>query len=252
MRYFAFRFVNCLKCCFLPGADCLLPAGRNLSRPVMGLLCFAFIATCANLQPQLTPAELSERLQYCQDRSLEELVGIALSRGQREVNGEGEARQVLELNNSNSTAIYRQFFEVQPYGDGLSEVFFLENIGSVENSQFSAFPRRVRRAIRDFLGGLPETRRIHYKPLEVRQQKMSRRMISYKAEEGGKAFEFTGKVSFLEKSKLYGVYPLPDGPFIFFGHERKELSRKDFLQADDYYHNLVKKFLREFRREIKL
>jgi len=180
------------------------------------------------------------------------LVGIALSKGYRAVNGEGQTRQVLELNNSHSATIYRQFFEVQPYGDGLSEVFFLENRGSVKHSKLSSFPRRVRKAIRDYVDGLSEARRSEHQPLLIRQKKLSRWMIFYEGDRGKKTCEFTRKVGSLEISNLYGLYPLPDGPFIFFGQEREKLSRKDFLQADDHYQDLVNKFLREFRGEIKL
>jgi hypothetical protein len=207
---------------------------------------------CAYLRADLTPAELSERLQYCQDRSLEELVNLALSRGYRAVNGDGRTRQVLELSNSHSASIHRQFFEVQPYGDGLWEVFFLENRGSVKHSRFSSFPGHVRRDIRDFLDGLPEQRRVQYKPLQIRQEKLSRRMILYETNRGKKTFEFTRNVSSLEISNLYGLYPLPDGAFIFFGQRRERLSKRDFLRADDNYQDLVHKFLREFRGEIKL
>jgi len=233
----------------------------------LGLLFLIGVVSCAYLRPHLTPAELSERLHYCQDRFLEELVNITLycqdrfleelvnitlSRGYEAVNGEGGARQVLELNNSHSATIDRQFFEVQPYGDGLSEVFFLENRGSVNRSKLSNFPRHARRAIRDFLDGLPKDRRSQYKPLLIRQEKLSRRMIFYETGRGKKTFEFTRKVGSLEISNLYGLFPLPDGPFIFFGQEREKLSGKDFLQADDHYQDLVNKFLREFRGEIKL
>ena len=221
-------------------------------RNIFCLACLLSTVSCAYLRPQLTPAELSERLYYCQDKSLEELVGIALSKGYGASNGEGQARQVLELNNSHSATIHRQFFEVQPYGDGLAEVFFLENRGSVENSKLSSFPGHARKTVRDFLDGLPEARRSQYKPLLIRQEKLSRRMIFYETDRGKKTFEFTRKVSSLEISNLYGLYPLADGPFIFFGQEREKLSRKDFLQADDHYQNLLNKFLREFRGEIKL
>jgi hypothetical protein len=37
----------------------------------------------------------------------------------------------------------------------------------------------------------------------------------------------------------------------FFSGLREKLARKDFLEADDYYQNLVHEFLREFRGEIK-
>ena len=236
----------------MPVASCLLSVGRRPLRFALGLLCFMCVVSCAYLRVPLTPAELSERLQYCQDRALEELVGIALSKGYRAVNGEGQARQVLELNNSHSANIHRQFFEVQPYGDGLSEVFFLENRGSVKHSRLSSFPRHARKAITDFLDGLPEGRRNQHKPLMIRQEKLSRRMIYYETDRTKKTFEFTQKVGSLEISNLYGLYPLPDGPFIFFGQKREKLSRKDFLQADDHYQDLVNKFLRQFRGEIKL
>lgn len=216
------------------------------------LVCMLSAFGCAHLEPLLTSAELRERLQYCYDSSLEELVGIALSVGYPAVSGDGQTRQVLELNNSHSAIIHRQFFEVQPYGAGLSEVFFLENRGSIEHSKFKGFPHHVRKAIRDFLNGLPEDRRREYKPLLIRQEKMSRRMIFYETDEGKKTFEFTQKVTALEISHIYGLYPLPDGPFIFLVHEREKLSRKDFLRADDRYQGLVNTFLSAFRREIKL
>jgi hypothetical protein len=252
MRYFAFCFAKCLNHCLLPVASCLLSAGRRPLRSALALLCVIGVVGCTYLRPQLTPAELSERLQYCQDSFLEELVNITLSKGYEAINGEGRARQVLELNNSHSATVHRQFFEVQPYGDGLSEVFFLENRGSVNHSKLSSFPRHARRAIRDFLDGLPKGRRSQYKPLLIRQEKLSRRMIFYETDKGKKTFEFTRKVGSLEISNLYGLYPLPDGPFIFFGQEREKLSRKDFLRADDHYQELMNKFLREFRGEIKL
>ena len=237
---------------FGPTSDLAFHAVFSPIGNIFFLVCLLSAVSCAHLVSDLTPAELSERLQYSQDRSLEELVGIALSKGYRVVNGEGWARQVLELNNSHTAAIHRQFFEVQPCGDGLSEVFFLENIGSAQDSKLSSFPRHVRKAIRDFLGGLPEPVRSKYKPFKVRQKKLSRRMIFYETDRGGKTYEFTRKVASLEISNLYGLYPLPDGPFIFFGHEKQKLSGADFLQGDDYYQDLVTKFLREFRGAHKL
>ena len=252
MRYFASCFASCLSHCLLLVASCLLSAWRRPLRSSIGFLCLICVVSCTYLRPRLTSEELSERLQYCQDRSLEKLVTIALYKGYRAVDGDGRARQVLELNNSYSATIRRQFFEVQPHGDGLSEVFFLENRGSLAHSNLDSFPHDVRKAIKDFLGGLPEDRRDQYKPLSIRQEKLSRRMISYERDRGKKIFEFTTKVSSLSISNIYGLYPLPDGPFIFFGHQREKLSRKDFLRADDYYRELVNTFLREFRGEIKL
>ena len=238
--------------CLLPVASCLLSAGRRPWHFALGLLCLICVVSCAYLKPHLTPAELSERLQYGRDSALEELVDIVLSRGQRAFNGDGQARQVLELNNSDSTTLHRQFFEVQPQWDGLAEVFFLENRGSVKHSKLSRFPRHSRKAIRDFLDGLSEESKSEYKPLQIRQEKLSRRMISYENDRRKKTFEFTRKVTSLEISNLYGLFHLPDGPFIFFGQRREKLRRKDFLQADDHYQDLVNRFLREFRREIKL
>ena len=161
--------------CLLPVASCLLSAGRRPWHSALGLLCLICVVSCAYLRPHLTPAELSERLQYGHDSALEELVEIVLSQGQRAVNGGGQARQVLELNNSDSTTLHRQFFEVQPQGDGLAEVFFLENRGSLKHSKLSRFPRHSRKSIGDFLDGLPEGRRRGYRPLRIRQEKLSRR-----------------------------------------------------------------------------
>lgn len=238
--------------CLLPVASCLLSAGGGALRSALGLFCLICVVSCTYLRPHLTPAELSERLQYSHDSSLAELVDIALTRGQRAVNGGGQARQILELDNSDSHTVHRQFFEVQPQGDGLAEVFFLENRGSVKNSKLNRFPRHSRKAIRNFLDGLPEAKRSVYKPLRIRQEKLSRRMISYESDKGKKTFEFTRKVASLEISNLYGLFHLPDGPFIFFGQRREKVRRKDFLQADDNYQDLVNRFLREFRGEIKI
>ena len=238
--------------CLLPVASCLLSAGGRPLRSALGLFCLICVVNCTYLRPHLTLAELSERLQYSHDSSLAELVDIALTRGQRAVNGGGQARQILELDNSDSHTVHRQFFEVQPQGDGLAEVFFLENRGSVKNSKLNRFPRHSRKAIRNFLDGLPEAKRSVYKPLRIRQEKLSRRMISYESDKGKKTFEFTRKVASLEISNLYGLFHLPEGPFIFFGQRREKLRRKDFLQADDNYQDLVNRFLREFRGEIKI
>jgi hypothetical protein len=158
----------------------------------------------------------------------------------------------LELNHSDSTTLHRQFFEVQPQGDGLVDVFFLENRGSVKHSKLSRFPRHSRKSIKDFLDGLPGGRRSAYKPMRIRQEKLLRRMIFYENDKGRKTFEFTRKVASLEISNLYGLFHLPDGPFVFFGQRRERLCRKDFLQADDNYQDLVNRFLREFRGKIKL
>jgi hypothetical protein len=53
----------------------------------------------------LTPAELSKRYQYDHDRALEELVDIAMAWGYEAVNGDGQARQVLELHHSGAGSI---------------------------------------------------------------------------------------------------------------------------------------------------
>ena len=227
-------------------------AHRALVLHALYLVCLISAASCAYLRAHLTTAELSERLQYSYDSALEELVDIAMAQGYRVVNGEGEVRQVLELNSSNSGTLHRRFFEVQPKGQGFSEVFFLENRGSVENSKVNGFPRHCRHAMSDFLEGLPEGKRSEYKPLRIRQEKLSRRMIFYENDKGKMTFEFTRKVASLEISNLYGLFHLPDGPFIFFGQENERLLRRDFLQADQRYQDLVDHFLDEFRLEIKL
>ena len=231
-----------------PAFDEICSAIKN----ALYLVCVLSAFGCAHLEPLLTSAELRERLQYCHDSSLEMLVGIALSQGYPAVDSAGQARKVLELNNSHSAIIHRQFFELQPYGDGVSEVFFLENRGSIKHTKFKEFPRHARKAVSDFLDGLPEDRRSEYQPLLIRQEKMSRRMIFYETDGGKRTFEFTRKVTALEISNIYGLYPLPDGPFIFLVQEREKLSRKDFLRADDRYQDLVNTFLRAFRGEIKL
>ncbi|MGD8253736.1 MAG: hypothetical protein PVI73_02130 [Syntrophobacterales bacterium] len=195
----------------------------------------------------MTATELSERLQYSDDRALEELVSIAMVRGYRAVNGEGQARQVLELDHSNPGAIHRQFFEVQPRDEGLTEVFFLENRGSVDQTQFSRFPRHLRQAIREFLEGLPETRSEEYRPLLIRQEKLSRLMIVYEKRSGARAIQFTQKVARLEKSKLYGLFHLTAARFVFFGKKSKEVFRTDYLKADGRHKQLVEKFLKTFR-----
>lgn len=170
-----------------------------------------------------------------------------MARGYKAVNGEGQARQVLELDYSKPGAIHRQFFEVQPRDEGLSEVFFLENKGSVDQTQFSRFPRHLRKAIREFLEGLPELRSKEYRPLLIRQEKLSRSMVICETSNGARAIEFTQKVASLERSNLYGLFHLSTARFIFFGKKSKELFRQDYLEADDRHKQLVEKFLETFR-----
>jgi hypothetical protein len=141
---------------------------------------------------------------------------------------------------------------VQPRSEEHLDVFFLENKGSVDETKLSRFPRYLRKTIREFLGGLPEASSNEYMPFRVRQEKLSRRMIVYQTSNGERAVQFTQSVVSIEKSKLYGLYHLPDGPFVFFGKESEELFRKDFLEADYLYQKLVHKFLEFFRPEIKL
>ena len=220
----------------------------------VGLALLAILAAsgCSYFRPHLTATELSERLQYGHDLALQELVDIAMACGYRAVNGEGQARQVLELDHSNPGAIHRQFFEVQPRGEGLSEVFFLENKGSVDQTQFSRFPRHLRKAIREFLEGLPEARSAEYRPLLIRQQKLSRSMIIYEKSNGARAIQFTQKVAYLEKNNLYGLFHLSAARFVFFGKKSKEVFRTDYLEADDRHKQLVEKFLEEFRPQLTL
>lgn len=204
-------------------------------------------AGCAQLRPRLTHEDLVERLHYGPDKSLEELVDIAMARGYRAVNGDGHLRQVLELSESESGYIHRQFFEVQPRSAGLSDVFFLENTGSVEQTNFSRFPSDLRKAIRKFLEGLSEGKSQQYKPMLVRQQKLSRKMVVYETSDKNRTMDFTQKVASLEKSNMYGLFLLPEGPFIFFGKESPELFRGDYLEADDRYNLMVQEFLRALR-----
>jgi hypothetical protein len=88
---------------------------------------------------------------------------------------------------------------------------------------------------------------VKYKPILVQQEKLSRGMIIYERCDGVHDIEFTSKVVFLEKINLYGLFHLPDGPFVFFGKESQELYRKDFLEADERYKQLLHKFLGAFR-----
>jgi hypothetical protein len=219
---------------------------------VFTLLAILVAGGCSYFRPRLTATELRERLRYSRDRALEELVAVVMARGYRAVNGEGQARQVLELDHSNSGAIHRQFFEVQPRDKGLSEVFFLENRGSVVQTQFSRFPRHLRKAIREFLEGLPEARSEEYRPLLIRQEKLSRSMMVYAKSNGARVIQFTQKVASLEKSNLYGLFHLSAARFIFFGKKSEEVFRTDYLEADDRHKQLVEKFLETFRPQLKL
>lgn len=216
------------------------------------LLALLTASGCSYLRPHLTETELSDRLQYSHDRVLEELVGITIARGYRAVNGQGQSRQVLELDHSNPGAIHRQFFEVHPTDKGLTEVFFLENKGSVAQTQFSRFPRHLRKAIREFLEGLPEARSEEYRPLLIRQEKLSRSMIVYEKSNGARAIQFTQKVAYLEKSNLYGLFHLSAARFIFFGKKSQEVFRRDYLEADERHKQLVEKFLEKFRAQTTL
>jgi len=208
--------------------------------------------SCAPLKRNFTLDELAERFHYSRDANLEELVTIAVTRGYSALDGEGQARRVLELSRLTAEAVHRQFFEVQPRDAGFSDAFFLENKGSVNQTDYNRFPARLQKEISSFLEVLPETRSGKYKPLIVQQEKLARRMIVYETGDGGEAMEFTEKVVSLEKSNLYGLFHLPHGPFIFFGGELRKLRRKDFLEADDRYNHLVQEFLGRFRPKTKL
>ena len=203
--------------------------------------------SCAPLKLNFTLDELTERFHYSRDTNLEELVAIAITRGYSALDGEGQGRRVLELNGSTPETVHRQFFEVQPREAGFSDAFFLENKGSVNQTDYNRFPTRLQKDITSFLEGLPEAKRGKYKPLIVQQEKLARRMIVYENGDGGEAMEFTQKVVSLERSNLYGLFHLPHGPFIFFGGESLKLRRKDFLEADDRYNHLVQEFLVRFR-----
>jgi hypothetical protein len=195
---------------------------------------------------------LSERLHYSHDKLLKELVDLAMGQGYRVSDNEGHVRQVLELDNSKPGTIKRQFFEVQPHFGGLSKVFFLENIGSVGQTEFETFPPHLRTAIDTFLERLPASRRNEYRPLRIRQEKLIRQMIVYETASGESAVEFTENVSSIERSYLYGLFLHPNGPFVFFGQEGERLFRKDFLEADRRFSDLVIKFLAKFRPEMKI
>jgi len=199
------------------------------------------------LQRDFALDELAERLNYCRDATLEELVEMTISRGYSAVDDEGQARLVLELNRSGTGAVHRQFFELQPREAGISDLFFLENQGSVDETDYSRFRANLRKDISTFLKGLPATRNDKYKPLLVQQEKLARKMIIYEATDGRNVMEFTRKVVSLERSNLYGLFHLPHGPFIFFGKESQRLFREDFLEADERYNHLVQEFLRAFR-----
>jgi len=232
----------------------VITPGARLAAPCILFVLLALLTAsgCSYLRPHLTAIELRARLQYSPDRALEELVSIAVVRGYRAVNGEGQARQVLELDHSNPGTIHRQFFEVHPGDEGLSEVFFLENKGSVVQTQFGRFPRHLRKAIREFLEGLPEARSDEYRPLLIRQQKLSRSMIMYEKNNKARAIQFTQKVAYLEKSNLYGLFHLSAARFVFFGKKSKEVFRTDYLEADDRHKQLVEKFLKTFRPQLTL
>ena len=202
---------------------------------------------CTYFQRQLTPAELAERIQYGRDELLEELVKIALVEGNWAVNGEGRARQVLELSRLDTGSIHRQFFEVQARGAGVSSVFFLENVGSVDQTKIGRFPADLRKEIKKFLAVIPEAGRNLYKPLLVRQEKLLRQMVVYELNDEPMGFEFSEKVSALEKSELYGLFRMPAGPFVFFGKSSREPLRRDLLAADERFKDLVREFLDVYR-----
>jgi len=213
---------------------------------LLGISLLLALSGCARLKHDFTKNELTQRLHYSRDATLEELVDIALSRGYMAVNGEGQSRKVLELSKSDAGAVHRQFFEVQQREAGFSDVFFLENHGSVDQTEFKQFPDNLRKDISAFLKEVPEDRSGEYKPLLVRQEKLARKMISYETGDGGLAMEFTLKVVSLERINLYGLFNLPLGTFIYFGKKSQEVFQRDFLEADDRYDHLLQRFLEHF------
>jgi hypothetical protein len=216
----------------------LIPLGISL---LLGVSC------CVRLKREFTDDELRQRIHYSSDATLEELVDIAVTRGYAAVNGHGQTRKVLELSKSDPGAVHRQFFEIQLREVGLSDVFFLENKGSVDRTEFKRFPDNLRKDISTFLEEVVEDRSGEYKPILVRQEKIVRRMIIFETGDGGLAMEFTLKVVTMERSNLYGLFHLPLGTFIYFGKESQEVFQRDYLEADDRYDHLVQRFLGAFR-----
>ena len=243
-----FRLAN------IPSCDAMRFATRALRRKwiPLGISLLLAVSGCARLKRDFTIDQLTQRLHYSRDTTLEELVDIAVARGYEAVNGEGQARKVLELSKSDPGAVHRQFFEVQQREVGFSDVFFLENQGSVDQTEFKRFPDNLRKDISTFLKEVVEARSGEYKPLLVRQEKLARKMMIYETGDGGLAIEFTLKVVSLERSNLYGLFHLPHGPFIFFGKESHEVFQRDFLEADDRYDLLVHRFLGAFRHRSTL
>jgi hypothetical protein len=218
----------------------------------LGISLLLAASGCARLKRDFTIEELTQRHHYSRDTTLEELVDIAVARGYEAVNGGGQTRKVLELSKSDPGAVHRQFFEVQQKEIGFSDVFFLENQGSIDQTEFKRFPNHLRKDISTFLKEVVKATSGEYKPLLVRQEKLARKMMIYETGDGGLAMEFTLKVVSLERSILYGLFHLPHGPFIFFGKESQEVFQRDFLEADNRYDLLVQRFLGAFRHRSTL
>ena len=210
------------------------------STPWVPLLIFVLTTAsgCSYFKPHLTSAELSKRYQYGHDRALEELVDIAMAWGYEAVNGDGQARQVLELQHSGAGSINRQFFEVQPLGEEHLDVFFLENKGSVAESKLSRFPRYLRQTIREFLEGLPEASSTAYRPLRVRQEKLSRRMIVYQTDNGEPAVQFTQHVVSVKKVNCTVSIIFPTGLLFFLENNQRSFFEKIFWKQTTVTKNL--------------
>lgn len=201
---------------------------------------------CASMRRHLSPEEIIERVRYSPDDALQGLVETTMARGDLVINGEGQARRILELNLSDSGSIHRQFFEVQPLDANLYLVFFLENHGSAAQSDFDSFPSSLRKDILGFLNGLPQPTRDQYSPIMIMQKKMTRKMLVYEKEGKSTAMEFTQKVVGLQQSRLYGLFASSGGNFVFFGQEPRQPSRRDFHEADNRFIDLTLKFLEIF------
>ena len=201
-------------------------------------------AGCASMRRQLSPEEITERLRYGPDDALQGLVETTMARGDLVMNGEGQARKILELDLSDSGSIHRQFFEVQPLDANLYLVFFLENHGSAARSDFDSFPSSLRKDILGFLNGLPQPTRYQYSPIIIRQKKMTRKMLVYEKEGKSTAMEFTQKVVRLEQSRLFGLFASSGRNFVFFGQASQQPSRRDFHEADNRFIDLTLKFLK--------
>lgn len=203
---------------------------------------------CALFKVQLGPDELFQRHKYIENEQLQMLLDVVLKKGRYVSAPLGIQRRVLELDYSKKGFINRKFFELQLIREDLYLVFFLENIGSVENTNIRKFPKNKKRRVEAFFQELEPRLQNEFVPIAIDQYKITKKMIVCEKEEKVE-YRFSACVTDVEKNTLFGTLYLPQNSFQFFGMETEKVVSRDFLAADSRFMEYTKLFLDTYQKK---